>query len=161
MATKKNLIIVESPSKAKTIEKFLGSKYQVVASKGHIRDLPKSTLGIDTDNDFEPKYITIRGKGQLVSDLKKAAKKADKKSNKKASKSDDKKETVKKSAPQEEDSRKEEPVPAEEKTPEAAAVPAAEEQKHSGGIHGRGHQGAADRPLRQHEAAVGGSPLRV
>ena len=71
------LVIVESPAKVNTIKKFLGSNYQVTASMGHIRDLPKSTLGIDTDNDFEPKYITIRGKGQLVSDLKKAAKKAD------------------------------------------------------------------------------------
>lgn len=58
----KNLVIVESPSKATTIKKFLGSSYEVVASNGHVRDLPKSQLGIDVDNDFEPKYITIRGK---------------------------------------------------------------------------------------------------
>ncbi|MBR3396502.1 MAG: type I DNA topoisomerase [Lachnospiraceae bacterium] len=72
-----NLVIVESPAKVNTVKKFLGSNYEVTASMGHIRDLPKSTLGIDTENDFEPKYITIRGKGQLVSDLKKAAKNAD------------------------------------------------------------------------------------
>ena len=58
----KNLVIVESPSKATTIKKFLGSSYEVVASNGHVRDLPKSQLGIDVDNDFEPKYITILGK---------------------------------------------------------------------------------------------------
>ena len=62
----KNLVIVESPSKATTIKKFLGSTYEVVASNGHVRDLPKSTLGIDIENDFEPKYITIRGKGDLL-----------------------------------------------------------------------------------------------
>lgn len=62
----KNLVIVESPSKATTIKKFLGSTYEVVASNGHVRDLPKSTLGIDIENDFEPKYITIRGKGRFV-----------------------------------------------------------------------------------------------
>ena len=62
----KNLVIVESPSKATTIKKFLGSSYEVVASNGHVRDLPKSQLGIDVDNDFEPKYITIRGKGELL-----------------------------------------------------------------------------------------------
>ena len=71
------LVIVESPAKVNTVKKFLGSNYEVTASMGHIRDLPKSTLGIDVENDFEPKYITIRGKGQLVADLKKAAKKAD------------------------------------------------------------------------------------
>ena len=58
----KNLVIVESPAKVKTIEKFLGSNYEVAASNGHVRDLPKSQLGIDTEHDFEPKYITIRGK---------------------------------------------------------------------------------------------------
>lgn len=72
--TKKNLVIVESPAKAKTIKKYLGSKYEVTASMGHLRDLPKSQLGIDIDNNFEPKYITIRGKGDLISGLKKAAK---------------------------------------------------------------------------------------
>ncbi|MDD6389879.1 MAG: type I DNA topoisomerase [Firmicutes bacterium] len=73
---KKILVIVESPSKAKTISKFLGSRYTVVASVGHVRDLPKSTIGIDIDNDFEPKYINIRGKGELIRQLKKDAKKA-------------------------------------------------------------------------------------
>ena len=57
----KYLVIVESPAKAKTIKKFLGSNYEVIASNGHVRDLPKSQMGIDVDNDFEPKYITIRG----------------------------------------------------------------------------------------------------
>ena len=74
----KYLVIVESPAKAKTIKKFLGSNYQVVASNGHMRDLPKSQLGVDIENNFEPKYITIRGKGELLSTLKKEAKKADK-----------------------------------------------------------------------------------
>ena len=74
----KYLVIVESPAKAKTIKKFLGSSYQVLASNGHMRDLPKSQLGIDLEHDFEPKYITIRGKGELLSALKKEAKKADK-----------------------------------------------------------------------------------
>lgn len=69
---------MESPSKAKTIEKFLGSKYEVLASVGHVRDLPKSKLGIDIENDFEVQYITIRGKGDKVKELKKAASKADK-----------------------------------------------------------------------------------
>ena len=73
----KNLVIVESPTKAKTIKKFLGRNYEVIASEGHVRDLPKSTMGIDTENDFEPHYITIRGKGGLVTSLKKAAKKSD------------------------------------------------------------------------------------
>lgn len=73
-----NLVIVESPAKANTIKKFLGSSYEVIASNGHIRDLPKSTLGIDIQNDYEPKYITIRGKGGLVAELRKAVKKADK-----------------------------------------------------------------------------------
>lgn len=74
----KNLVIVESPSKATTIKKFLGSTYEVVASNGHVRDLPKSQLGIDIENDFEPKYITIRGKGELLAKLRKEVKKADK-----------------------------------------------------------------------------------
>lgn len=74
----KNLVIVESPAKAKTIGKFLGKNYTVKASVGHIRDLPKSKLGVDVDNNFEPQYITIRGKGTVVSELKKQAKKADK-----------------------------------------------------------------------------------
>ncbi len=73
----KNLVIVESPAKVKTIKKFLGSNYQVMASMGHVRDLPKSQLGIDVENDFEPKYITIRGKGDLLASLRKEAKKAD------------------------------------------------------------------------------------
>ena len=71
-----NLIIVESPAKVKTIKKFLGSNYEVEASGGHVRDLPKSNMGIDINNGFEPKYITIRGKGDLVSNLRKKAKKA-------------------------------------------------------------------------------------
>ncbi len=74
----KNLVIVESPAKVKTIKKFLGNNYEVAASQGHVRDLPKSSLGIDVDNDYEPKYITIRGKGDLVADLRKKVKKADK-----------------------------------------------------------------------------------
>ena len=73
----KNLVIVESPTKAKTIKKFLGKNYDVIASEGHIRDLPKSSMGIDIDNDYEPHYITIRGKGELLATLKKASKKAD------------------------------------------------------------------------------------
>ena len=72
----KNLVIVESPSKATTIKKFLGSSYEVIASNGHVRDLPKSQLGIDVDHDFEPKYITIRGKGELLAKLRKEVKKA-------------------------------------------------------------------------------------
>ena len=71
---KKNLVIVESPAKAKTIKKYLGSRYEVTASMGHLRDLPKSQLGVDLENDFEPKYITIRGKGDLIAKLKKDAK---------------------------------------------------------------------------------------
>ncbi len=71
------LIIVESPAKVHTIQKFLGSGYEIVASQGHIRDLPKSTLGVDVDKDFEPKYITIRGKGDLLAALKKSVRKAD------------------------------------------------------------------------------------
>ena len=74
----KNLIIVESPAKSKTIKKFLGSNYTVVASNGHVRDLPKSQMGVDFDNDFETKYITIRGKGELLASLRKEVKKADK-----------------------------------------------------------------------------------
>ncbi|MBO6138380.1 MAG: type I DNA topoisomerase [Lachnospiraceae bacterium] len=73
----KNLVIVESPTKEKTIKKFLGKNYEVVASMGHVRDLPKSQMGIDVDNDFEPKYITIRGKGELLASLRKEVKKAD------------------------------------------------------------------------------------
>ncbi len=73
----KKLVIVESPAKAKTIGKFLGKDYKVEASVGHVRDLPKSSLGIDVENNYEPKYITIRGKGPVVKDLKYEAKKAD------------------------------------------------------------------------------------
>ncbi|MFR0848373.1 MAG: type I DNA topoisomerase [Eubacterium sp.] len=73
----KNLIIVESPAKSKTIKKFLGKNYEVVATNGHVRDMPKSQMGIDFDNDFEPKYITIRGKGELLAKLRKEVKKAD------------------------------------------------------------------------------------
>ena len=72
------LVIVESPAKVKTIKKFLGSSYEVVASNGHVRDLPKSALGIDVEHDFEPKYITIRGKGDILATLRKEVKKADK-----------------------------------------------------------------------------------
>ena len=74
--TKKNLVIVESPAKAKTIEKYLGRNYKVLASVGHIRDLKKSTMSIDFENNYEPQYINIRGKGPLINDLKKEAKKA-------------------------------------------------------------------------------------
>lgn len=73
----KNLVIVESPTKVKTIKKFLGKNYDVEASLGHVRDLPKSQMGIDVEHDFEPKYITIRGKGELLSKLRKEVKKAD------------------------------------------------------------------------------------
>jgi len=72
-----NLVIVESPAKANTIKGYLGQSYKVIASKGHVRDLPKSTLGIDIENEFEPHYINIRGKGELIKELKKEAKKAD------------------------------------------------------------------------------------
>ena len=72
-----NLVIVESPAKANTIKSYLGQSYKVVASKGHVRDLPKSTMGIDIENDFEPHYINIRDKGDLIKELKKEAKKAD------------------------------------------------------------------------------------
>lgn len=74
----KYLVIVESPAKVKTIKKFLGANYEVMASNGHVRDLPKSQLGIDVEHDYEPKYITIRGKGDILAALRKAAKKADK-----------------------------------------------------------------------------------
>ncbi len=73
----KNLVIVESPAKVKTIKKFLGPNYEVMASNGHVRDLPKSQMGIDVENGFEPKYITIRGKGDILAQLRKAEKKAD------------------------------------------------------------------------------------
>ena len=78
MPTKKNLIIVESPSKAKTIEKFLGSKYKVIASKGHIRDLPKSRMAVDIENGFEPEYINVRGKADVIKEIKNAAKESGK-----------------------------------------------------------------------------------
>ena len=85
MATKKetkskknSLLIVESPTKVKAIKKFLGAGYEVAASNGHVRDLPRSTMGIDVDHDFEPKYITIRGKGDVLAELRKQVKKADK-----------------------------------------------------------------------------------
>ena len=74
----KYLVIVESPAKVKTIKKFLGANYDVEASNGHVRDFPKSQFGIDVEHDFEPKYITIRGKGELLAKLRKSAKKADK-----------------------------------------------------------------------------------
>ena len=74
----KYLVIVESPAKVKTVKKFLGANYEVAASNGHVRDLPKSRLGIDVEHDFEPKYITIRGKGELLAGLRKSAKKAEK-----------------------------------------------------------------------------------
>ncbi len=74
----KYLVIVESPAKVKTIKKFLGTNYEVMASQGHVRDLPKSQMGVDIENDFEPKYITIRGKGDILATLRKHAKKADK-----------------------------------------------------------------------------------
>ncbi len=74
----KYLVIVESPAKVKTIKKFLGSNYEVMASNGHVRDLPKSQLGIDVEHDYEPKYITIRGKGDILASLRKEVKKAEK-----------------------------------------------------------------------------------
>jgi DNA topoisomerase-1 len=74
----KYLVIVESPAKVKTIKKFLGSNYEVLASNGHVRDMPKSQLGIDVEHDYEPKYITIRGKGDILAKLRKEAKKAEK-----------------------------------------------------------------------------------
>ncbi|KIX90256.1 DNA topoisomerase I [Staphylococcus microti] len=73
-----NLVIVESPAKAKTIEKYLGKKYKVIASMGHVRDLPRSQMGVDVEDNYEPKYITIRGKGPVVKELKRHAKKAKK-----------------------------------------------------------------------------------
>ena len=73
----KYLVIVESPAKAKTIKKYLGTNYEVIASMGHVRDLPKSQMGIDVEHDYEPKYITIRGKGDLLQTLRKAVKKSD------------------------------------------------------------------------------------
>ena len=75
---KKYLVIVESPAKAATIGKFLGNNYKIEASMGHVRDMPKSQMGIDFEHDFEPKYITIRGKGELLGKLRKDAKAADK-----------------------------------------------------------------------------------
>lgn len=74
----KYLVIVESPAKVKTISKFLGANYKVMASQGHVRDLPKSQMGVDVEHDYEPKYITIRGKGDILASLRKEAKKADK-----------------------------------------------------------------------------------
>lgn len=74
----KKLVVVESPAKAKTIKKYLGRGYTVEASMGHIRDLPKSQLGVNVEDNFEPKYITIRGKGELLAKLRKAAKTSDK-----------------------------------------------------------------------------------
>ena len=78
IAMAKYLVIVESPAKVKTIKKFLGSNYEVAASNGHVRDLPRSVLGIDVEHDFEPKYITIRGKGDILANLRKEVKKAEK-----------------------------------------------------------------------------------
>ena len=74
----KYLVIVESPAKVKTIKKFLGANYEVMASNGHVRDMPKSQLGFNAENDYEPKYITIRGKGDILAKLRKEVKKADK-----------------------------------------------------------------------------------
>src|SRR5699024_11746724 len=73
---KKKLVIVESPSKAKTIGKFLGRSYKVVASLGHVRDLPKSRMGVDIEHDYQPDYISIRGKGDVIKELRKDAKNA-------------------------------------------------------------------------------------
>lgn len=78
MVMGKNLVIVESPAKVKTIKKFLGANYEVAASNGHVRDLPKSTLGVDVEGNFDPKYITIRGKGDVLANLRKLVKKSDK-----------------------------------------------------------------------------------
>jgi len=72
----KNLVIVESPTKAKTIKKMLGRNYNVIASVGHVRDLPKSKLGIDIENDFEPQYMNIYGKGPLIKEIKSEDKKS-------------------------------------------------------------------------------------
>ena len=74
MAKSKSLVIVESPAKAKTLEKYLGSGFKVVASMGHLRDLPKSKMGVDIENGFEPKYIPVRDKKELIAELKKEAK---------------------------------------------------------------------------------------
>ena len=74
----KYLVIVESPAKVKTIKKFLGANYEVAASNGHVRDFPKSQFGIDVEHDYEPKYITIRGKGDILANLRKEVKKAEK-----------------------------------------------------------------------------------
>ena len=73
-SAKKNLVIVESPAKAKTIEKYLGGDYKVVASMGHLRDLPKSTRGIDIEKDFEPKYIPVKDHKEVIDNLKKLSK---------------------------------------------------------------------------------------
>ena len=73
-----NLVIVESPSKALTIKGYLGSNYKVIASIGHVRDLPKSSLGVDIENDFDAHYISIRGKGDLIKEIRKEAKAANK-----------------------------------------------------------------------------------
>lgn len=75
-SAKKNLVIVESPAKAKTIEKYLGTDYKVVASMGHLRDLPQETLGIDIENDFEPKYIPVKDHKEIIDELKKLSKNA-------------------------------------------------------------------------------------
>ena len=77
MGNLNNLVIVESPSKAKTIGKYLGPSYTVKASMGHLRDLPKRTMGVDLEGDFEPHYIPVRGKEDLIKELKKSAAKAD------------------------------------------------------------------------------------
>jgi len=73
---RKKLVIVESPAKAKTIEKYLGRTYKVMASLGHVRDLPKSKMGVDVENNYEPHYISIRGKGDVIKELRSEAKKA-------------------------------------------------------------------------------------
>ena len=73
-----NLVIMESPSKANTVKGYLGSNYKVIASVGHVRDLPKSTLGVDIENNFEAHYINIRGKGDIIKEIKKEAKAASK-----------------------------------------------------------------------------------
>ena len=77
-AKKKDLVIVESPSKANTIRKFLGSKYEVIASVGHLRDLPKSRLGVNIEDNYAPDYISVRGKSETIKEIKKAAKNANK-----------------------------------------------------------------------------------
>ena len=76
MLKAKDLVIVESPAKARTISSYLGSDYDVAASVGHVRDLPKKELGVDVDGGFEPKYVTIQGKGKIIKELKGKAKKA-------------------------------------------------------------------------------------